>query len=480
MLDSLGRFACRADAGGRLVPIFVLRGDLYSDTGYARATRALRCILADHARQVFGVSLHEHEKRRKNPLDFPVISDAELCQNPLFQEAVVLNVCLPDDFVRVAGAFNIGYFFWETEAMPSFRFWKAQMTAMDRIWAPSRWQSEFLREATGRPEIPVIPWPLEMEGPPTCMDEDSLSQIRAHAAMTSAELDNYLVRSAPEGTRAREKDLEAMDHAAGRSARFDPGRSPTFGALDEGAGDLFVAVQTDAARKGMPLLLASWMQFKSSPAGRDAKLVVKMSPLDVGADLYRTHFHASLAVQRAARRCRVDRPDIWFVHDRLGHGEMRALLRAADALVTATMGEGFGGPIAEALMEGTPVIAPRHTSIRDLLNEGYPLIVESEPHVLKLWNNIDVYSASSRWHIVDDTSFVDCLERFARLSKSARRVVAEDARDALLAHAGGLAVSQTVGVELERCLAIQRARSVSAHNSTRPRQAYAAAELDQV
>ena len=83
----------------------------------------------------------------------------------------------------------------------------------------------------------------------------------------------------------------------------------------------------------------------------------------------------------------------WLPHD---VPNMPALYRACDAFVTATWGEGFGHPIAEAMACGLKVIAPDSTGIKDYLNKnnGIPIPVKEEevghayneiPHLIKPW-----------------------------------------------------------------------------------------------
>ena len=441
--------------------VIVIRGDLYSDTGYARATRALAALLARQALHVFGVSLHEHPNRKQNMFDFPVVSDNDVRAKAVCRDAVIVNICLPDTFIRVPGAVNVGYFFWETDRLPPGCFWKADMLKMDRLWAPSDWQRGILQTMTGRPDIPVVPWPLGEGLSLADAGAASLSAVRLHRAMTPGELDNHLVRSAPAGTQMMEKDLEAAEHARGSSSRFEPSQSSSYRQILERDGDLFIAVQTDAPRKGLPLLLATWLQFKASEAGRHAKLIIKLSSLDVSLDCLAAHFHASLAVHNACIRCRVAEPDIWFLYDRLSTGDMRLLLQDADAVVSATLGEGFGGPIAEALLEGTPVIAPRHTALQDIIDATYTLTVRSAPHHLKLWHNIDVYSDASLWHVVDDESFLTCFKTFALMSSEERRAVANTARVALLKRAGSESVEAVLRRELELCDGLVRHSTAS-------------------
>lgn len=61
------------------------------------------------------------------------------------------------------------------------------------------------------------------------------------------------------------------------------------------------------------------------------------------------------------------RADISIVADRLDRGDLLALYRDHDAYVTASLGEGLGLPVAEAVMAGLPVVANRWGGHRDLV-----------------------------------------------------------------------------------------------------------------
>lgn len=429
----------------------IIRGDLFSDTGYSRAIRALAAVLCEHCDVIFGVSLYEDARRRQNTFNHIVIGEEDIPQCVSDGgEVIIVNVCLPEHFYYAAGAINVGYFFWETEKFPPTGFWLAKLKSMDRVWAPSSWQSNFMREITGRVDIPVIPWPQVAAATPDAVARARLAPVRAHHAMTLDELRNYHLRASPPGMREVEKVAEQRAFESGVNHRFDPGRSPSVTEILNSHSGKFLAVQTDAPRKGLPILLTSWLLFKRRPEGKRAKLLIKLSSLDVGVDLFRIHFHASLAVRRAKERFGVAEPGVSFIYDRLDNEQLEALLASSDALISATYGEGFGGPIAEALTHGVPVIAPDHSSLHDLLGDDYPLAVRSEGHALELWQNISVYSSSSIWHLPDESHFADQMAKFAAMSRKARKQMGLRTRDGLLRRTGFEAASRLVAEEFER------------------------------
>ena len=404
----------------------VVRGDLFSDSGYGRATRALSHLLAGCGSHLFGVSLHEHAARRTNAFPFTVISGDALGSDSRLVGCCVVNVCLPSSFIAVPSARNIGYFFWETEQFPPRELWKTKLRLMDELWAPSSWQAALLERETGRSNIAVVPWPQGIDLVSRAPSEEFLD-LKAHPPQRLDQLANYLLRLSSDPARRAEQAYEQAEHESGRGARFDPDASPTLRQVIGSEGDTFLAVQTDAPRKGLHLLLAGWLQFRRTTEGAKAKLIIKMSSIDVTIDVFRLHFHTSLAVRRPMRRLLLADAGVYFVYDRLSDEAMKALVADSDAFVSATMGEGFGGPLTEAFRAGVPVICPDHTSCRDILGPNYPLAVASMPQRQQLWNNIDVYSPSSLWHIADDLSIFEVLRRFSVMPGAERRAIAEAA-----------------------------------------------------
>jgi len=429
----------------------VIRGELFSDTGYSRAARALASVLSAHCEHLFGVSLHEHASRRFNSFAHVVIREEEISRCVQDGgEVVNVNVCLPEHFIYVPGAVNVGYFFWETEQFPLAAFWLTRLKLMDRVWAPSSWQSEFMCEVMRCRDIPVVPWPQVASTTPDASVRARLSPVRAHREMGLDEARNYHLRASPPGAREVEKIAEQHAFDAGVNHRFDPGLSRSVTDILTSPGDVFLSIQTDAPRKGLPMLFTAWLLFKQRDEGGRAKLLVKLSSIDVEADLYRIHFHASLALMRAKARFGVDDPGVWFIYDRLENDELEALIVSCDALISATYGEGFGGPIAEALTHGVPVIAPNHTSLRDLLGKDYPLAVKCDSHAMALWQNISVYSPSSVWHLPDEQDFAEKLRQFVAMSGGARKTLGMKTRDDLLERTGVEQTMRILAAEFEK------------------------------
>lgn len=428
-------------------PLVVIRGDLFSDSGYARATRAITAELAKLGHRLAGIPLHDHPSRRTTAFAHPQMTDDEVAAAVKDGQVIVINICTPEGFRRHIGAINIGYFFWETESFPQNSGWQLKLQLMDHVWAPSSWQAELMKAKTRHQTVPIVPWPQSPDVHPARPDLRPLTHIHAHAPMTLEQLDSYRRRASGDVPRVW-RLRQALLRAIGVDHRFNPSGSPRVPDVAANFGTRFLAIQTDAPRKGLPLLLSAWFSFLDR-ASSPACLIIKTSSLDVGKDLYNQHFHNSLAVQNAAARWGRSASNIFFVYDRLDDYQLSNLVLASDSLVSATMGEGFGGPIADALLHERNVIVPRHTAIADLIDRSYPFAVAHETAVLKLWNNISIYSPSSTWRVIDDTDMAKQMDKLQRMRPERRRVVAGEARRRLLGLMGRRVVRDILAKEIE-------------------------------
>ena len=144
-----------------------IRGDLRSRTGYARATRAL-IELIPSSYSVFGVDIHHDPHDCAHSPAVPVIDDATLFA--MVREATVRPIVLhytgPDDFIHVAGAYNIGCFYWETEAIPFARAWHIKLNFMDAIWSPTTFIEKFIRSAGFKGPTGMVTWPHDFSFSP--------------------------------------------------------------------------------------------------------------------------------------------------------------------------------------------------------------------------------------------------------------------------------------------------------------------------
>ena len=361
---------------------FAVRGDILSTTGYARAARALAEILAEDNR-VLGISIHEDPSDRSAGFPGDLVSDAELRQLARCTPLAVIHHTTPHDFWPVPDAINIGLFYWETDAIPRKLAWSEHIASMDAIWAPTQFVANFVRQCGFDGPVRLIPWAQRFDGP---------------TAPPEADGNDIAFDLLPRLGRASETDGGSWQNAALDGVR-------------RSGGDVFLAVQSLAPRKGLPVLINEWHHHVVATPNSHSVLLLKLNfrhAHGIGSDL-RRHFVNLL------RRYGVPDGDpirIGLISRLLSDDEMRRLMGRASALVTCSYGEGFGGPIVEAINLATPVIASRHTGITDLLPPDYPLQYASRLVRVPLRDLSDVYPPSSSWFVPEAGALAGAIAAF--------------------------------------------------------------------
>jgi glycosyltransferase involved in cell wall biosynthesis len=128
---------------------------------------------------------------------------------------------------------------------------------------------------------------------------------------------------------------------------------------------LFVQVARNQVRKSNGDIILAYHGFKEANPDIKSHLYFHMHPEDNGP-----HQHAavlSLGMEVGEGK------DVSFKEDHnpgraVGVDVLNMIYNAADIFVTATLGEGWGLPVTEAMATMTPVIAPHNTSLSEMLN----------------------------------------------------------------------------------------------------------------
>lgn len=197
------------------------------------------------------------------------------------------------------------------------------------------------------------------------------------------------------------------------------------------AGRIFLHVSSLFPRKGGDVLLTAWGRAFT----REDNVALVIKTFD------NPHNEAAALLARLAEES-PDHAPVSVVQTELRPGQMRSLYRAADRLVLPTRAEGFCLPIAEALLEGTPVITTGWSGTMEY--HGCPLVdfldyrlVPAESHhglVASLWAEPDLDALVQRFRTAQTESApmpetVDAarawlLERFTWDAVAARSVEA--------------------------------------------------------
>jgi glycosyltransferase involved in cell wall biosynthesis len=122
-------------------------------------------------------------------------------------------------------------------------------------------------------------------------------------------------------------------------------------------------------------------------------------------------------------------PKVVVLYEELSDSQMRALYQQCDTLVAPSRAEGFGLPIAEAILSGTPAITTGWSGQLDFCETpGVDLIdfrfMQATSH-LQLTDSV--------WAEPDTAHLTDLLKRYFALSKEERAVKVETAKTKLLA-----------------------------------------------
>jgi len=140
-------------------------------------------------------------------------------------------------------------------------------------------------------------------------------------------------------------------------------------------------------------------------------LLLKLSSIDITKRPATLHLWLSRLVRRANVQIGASGDGIVVSYDRLTDSTLLACYRAAIAFVSASYGEGFGGPIVESVLAGALPVVPTHTAYATLLPEGYPFCVASYQVVGRLVGALPLYPPSSTWHVPTDGAIAERLTK---------------------------------------------------------------------
>jgi len=134
-----------------------------------------------------------------------------------------------------------------------------------------------------------------------------------------------------------------------------------------GKSDVFVfgSVNRNSARKDLATLMMGFAMFKHTTQA-NAVLYIHCNPIDrMGIDCFRLSERLGLDVGT----------DIFFPKDfnennGISESELNKIYNTFDCFITTTTAEGWGLSIVEAMATKKLVVAPRHTSIQEITDNG--------------------------------------------------------------------------------------------------------------
>ncbi|WP_146210688.1 glycosyltransferase [Azospirillum sp. TSO35-2] len=260
---------------------------------------------------------------------------------------------VPSDMVnhgleRFSGAYNIGFFLWETSALPCSA--RLALEMVDEVWT----MSEFCARALA----------AQFDGPihvlPNCVDERVLRGL-----------------------------------APGKPA----GKRPT----DVPFTFYFCFDARSWYTRKNPLAVARAFQ-RAFPRDRGVRLVLHIRHRQTNRSVAdQAHKLALDHLVRGDRRI--------VVHDReLAYAASLAEMRVCDCYVSLHRAEGFGYTMAEAMMMGKPVIASRYSANLDYMTDETAFLVDGRERYLEIDEYINV-TPGAKWFEPDIAAAADAMRR---------------------------------------------------------------------
>ena len=133
----------------------------------------------------------------------------------------------------------------------------------------------------------------------------------------------------------------------------------------EASGFVFLHVSSCFPRKGVDKLLQAWGE--AFTAEDDVTLLIKT--------FTNPHNNAAELLERA-RENHPSYPNAILIETDMDASELKALMQLCNALVAPSRGEGFGLPIAEAMLSGLPVIATGYGGHMDFCNADNAWLID--------------------------------------------------------------------------------------------------------
>lgn len=409
--------------------ILIIRGDLVSNSGYSKALRAHAAILAPQFDRILGVDLHPNPCDNSGSFEGGVIQDDSIDQLCQESRVTILNYCLPELFIRHPKAQkNIGLFYWETDRLNPKHNWSSYLNLMDEIWMPSRFNEPMILNAGFKGVLKYFPWPITFD--PLSPRDLNIKGFSFEAPQTvKFGLISHWFKLCdrlplPPGCkrlllRILKTEVESFYNAELRQFAAEQNL-------------LFLNVLQTSARKGFWLTISEWFEFLEKNPSCKAGLILKLNPLKHDTKPSELLLEICSEIHLIAKTFNLREFRLLLVTNKITDMQMEGLYSKTSALISTTLGEGFGGPMAESLARSIPVIIPRHSSLSDLISPEYPFAIPSENINVSLAQQLSYYSLSSRWGVINPGALLRQLEAFSKIPKPSQAKLGADAQQFFL------------------------------------------------
>jgi glycosyltransferase involved in cell wall biosynthesis len=443
--------------------LLVIRGDLQSHSGYSAAARDYCDLLRTHFDRQIGVDIHYSSDRPFEQFPYPIVPETEAQQLVAAADfALVLSFTTPSYYCTYPNAINVGLTFWETDRLPSQRAepasWVDHANRMDALWAPCTHTRTVFEEAGVTVPIRVIPWPIRT---PTAQP-DGLPDGEVYDLDRQAWYVAPLVGLArfhePRFRWSRWLTRQGGPRAAARVLSVLRSSPQAILAPREHA---LLCVAQDVPRKGLLLFLSEWMEFKRRAPDSPWALILKSTPIDPRTSQFEFVARFWEHVQALKQQLGVRQAGVYLWAGDLGTEEYARLLVNTFGQVAPSLGEGFCGPAALALVLGKPLVAPRHTAFADYIDKDYPYCFATRPvHVSFAHDPLRVYDPASVWHVAEPFALTKALTRMTADPPERRAEVCAEAAARLADWCSPGRVGEVLAEEL-RHLSAGRTRRVA-------------------
>lgn len=127
----------------------------------------------------------------------------------------------------------------------------------------------------------------------------------------------------------------------------------------------FLHISSAFPRKGVDILLEAY--FEAFTKADDVCLVLKSFP--------NIHNTVNAQLEELNKKYK-NAPEVEFINEDFQEGDLYGLYKACDCYVQVSRGEGFGLPVAEAMLARLPVIVSPNTGLADFCNQDTALLVD--------------------------------------------------------------------------------------------------------
>jgi glycosyltransferase involved in cell wall biosynthesis len=269
----------------------------------------------------------------------------------------------PQNYSKFIGSnnYNIGYCAWETSLLPEP--WVPMINALDEVWVPCEHNIQCFKDSGITVPVYCMPHPFDVQY------TDQVDQ--ANAVVANREPDELLFYSIFQWTE-----------------RKNP------------LGLLKAYLTEFKKNEQVALVLKTYLMNPGSPKEVDN---LKKHIIGIKSKLYQKEF-----------------PKLLLITSLLSRGQIQSLHREGNCYVSLHRCEGFGIPIAEAMLAGNPTIATNYGGPADFLTEetGYPVDYMMTPCYGMPWG---IYTGNMLWAEPD---IMDARAKMRSLFENRKRATA--------------------------------------------------------